>query len=222
MIQVDKRLQDEWFWKEKPFSKGQAWVDLMLLADNETHCNDWDSEDCKRTIKLNISCLSEKWGWNRPKTYRFVEELEKYGLITLNVTPNVTLITIEKYTFSGNDVTPECYNVTPTSQKRVNYREITDMFNDICQSFPKIRSLSNTRKKAIKARLNMYSIKDLQKAFEKAEASDFLKGKNNRNWQANFDWIIKDANLAKVLDGNYDNAKGYTDEKYIPKLGTFL
>ena len=34
---------------------------------------------------------------------------------------------------------------------------------------------------------------------------DFLKGKNNSDWQANFDWLIKDANMAKVLDGNYDN-----------------
>lgn len=36
-----------------------------------------------------------------------------------------------------------------------------------------------------------------------AEASNFLKGQNNRNWSATFDWLIKDANMAKVLDGNY-------------------
>ena len=53
--------------------------------------------------------------------------------------------------------------------------------------------------------MNSYSIEDIHEAFRKAENSDFLKGKNNRNWQANFDWIIKDANMAKILDGNYDN-----------------
>lgn len=36
-----------------------------------------------------------------------------------------------------------------------------------------------------------------------AEASSFLKGQNNRNWTATFDWLIADANMAKVLDGNY-------------------
>ena len=41
--------------------------------------------------------------------------------------------------------------------------------------------------------------------FSRAETSQFLKGKNARNWQANFDWLIKDNNFAKVLDGNYDN-----------------
>lgn len=41
--------------------------------------------------------------------------------------------------------------------------------------------------------------------FEKAEASDFLKGANARNWSATFDWLIADVNMAKVIDGNYDN-----------------
>ena len=48
-------------------------------------------------------------------------------------------------------------------------------------------------------------MEDLYEAFKKAEASDFLKGKNESNWQADFDWILKDANLAKILDGKYDN-----------------
>ena len=72
-------------------------------------------------------------------------------------------------------------------------------------SFPKVLSLSGARKKTIRARLNTYSEDEIIEAFRKAEASDFLKGKNNRDWQANFDWIMKDSNLAKVLDGNYDN-----------------
>ena len=41
--------------------------------------------------------------------------------------------------------------------------------------------------------------------FEKAENSSFLKGANNRNWSATFDWLIKDSNMAKTLDGNYDD-----------------
>lgn len=88
---------------------------------------------------------------------------------------------------------------------RVSYQLFADMYNDICISFPKVRSLSEDRKKAIKARLKNYSIKDFENLFRKAEASTFLKGSNNRNWSATFDWLIKDSNMAKVLDGNYDN-----------------
>ena len=65
--------------------------------------------------------------------------------------------------------------------------------------------MSDSRKKAIKARLRQYSIDDFKFLFEKAENSSFLKGANNRNWSATFDWLIKDSNMAKTLDGNYDD-----------------
>ena len=87
----------------------------------------------------------------------------------------------------------------------IDYQHIVDMFNSLCPSFPSVKSLSDARKKAIKARLNTYSIDDFEEVFKKAESSAFLKGGNDRNWTANFDWLIKDSNMAKVLDGNYDN-----------------
>ena len=88
---------------------------------------------------------------------------------------------------------------------RIDYQLIADMYNSTCTSYPSIKVLSDARKKTIKARLKTYSIDDFKTLFEKAEASTFLKGGNSNNWSATFDWLIKDANMAKVLDGNYDN-----------------
>jgi len=90
-------------------------------------------------------------------------------------------------------------------RERVNYQQVADMYNNTCVSFPQVKALSETRKKSIKARLKNYSLADIQKVFEKAEKSNFLKGSNSRNWSATFDWILKDNNMAKVLEGNYDN-----------------
>lgn len=90
----------------------------------------------------------------------------------------------------------------------VNYQQIADMYNDTCVSFPRLTTLSDARKKAIRARMNTYSIDDFALMFKKAEASNFLKGGNERNWRATFDWMIKDSNMAKILDGNYDNKPG--------------
>lgn len=92
-----------------------------------------------------------------------------------------------------------------TKKEKVPYQEIVDLYNNICVSLSKVRNLSSMRKKAIKARYNQYSIDDFKKLFEMAEGSSFLKGGNDRNWTANFDWLIKDANMAKVLDGNYED-----------------
>ena len=92
---------------------------------------------------------------------------------------------------------------------KIDYQKIISMYNETCVSFPHLRSLSESRKKAIRARIKSgYAYCDFQTVFDKAEASSFLKGGNDRNWSATFDWLIKDANMAKVLDGNYDDRSG--------------
>jgi predicted phage replisome organizer len=101
-------------------------------------------------------------------------------------------------------------------KKKIDYQLIADMYNSICTSFPSIRSLSDARKKAINARLKTYSVDDFKTVFENAEASSFLKGGNNRNWTASFDWLMKDANMAKVLDGNYSDKKRNTNGYQSP------
>lgn len=90
-------------------------------------------------------------------------------------------------------------------EKDTDIREIVEIYNSLCPSFPAVRSVSNARKKAIKARQNTYTLEDFRTLFTKAEASSFLKGNNDRNWTATFDWMIKDSNMAKILDGNYDD-----------------
>ena len=92
-------------------------------------------------------------------------------------------------------------------KEKIDYQQIADMYNDTCVSFPHLSKLSESRKKAIRARLNQYTVEDFKKTFELAEESDFLKGSNGRNWTATFDWMIKDANMAKILDGNYKNTE---------------
>ena len=92
-----------------------------------------------------------------------------------------------------------------SKDKSEDYLAVIRLFNETCHSFPKVKSISDKRKKTLNARLKKYSIEDFKTLFEKAEASDFLKGSNQKDWSATFDWLIKDTNMAKVLDGNYDN-----------------
>ena len=93
-------------------------------------------------------------------------------------------------------------------EERITVQQVVDLFHSLCPSYSIVRSLSEARKKAVRARLKTYSLIEFEQVFKKTEASDFLKGKNDRNWTANFDWLMKDANFAKVLDGNYDNKQG--------------
>lgn len=115
---------------------------------------------------------------------------------------------------TGNQVVDTWDTQGRLGKGSIDYQQIADMYNNTCVSFPRLSKLSESRKRAIKARLQTYSVEDFQKMFEMAEGSSFLKGANNRNWSATFDWMVKDTNMAKILDGNYQDRQS---EPQIPE-----
>lgn len=80
-------------------------------------------------------------------------------------------------------------------------------YNRICKSLPEVRAITDKRKKAIKARWkeNGKSLEFFIDYFQRVEDSNFLSGRSGKDWKANFDWIMNPTNMAKVLEGNYDN-----------------
>lgn len=89
----------------------------------------------------------------------------------------------------------------------VPYAKIKEVYNKTCIDFPRVITISPNRKKAIAARWKEYggNIETFEKLFMMTEESDFLKGGNERHWTATFDWLMKSANMTKVLEGNYRN-----------------
>jgi hypothetical protein len=92
---------------------------------------------------------------------------------------------------------------TPPKPERTDYQGVLDAYHECCPSFPAVMKLTETRKRAIKARLNDFGLDEIKRAFSLAGQSDFLKGSSG--WQASFDWLMKPANMTKVLEGNYTN-----------------
>ena len=223
-IALHRKIQDHWLWEDKPFSKQAAWVDMLLLANHDDNKflfgNELIEVKCGSFI-TSIEKLKHRWGWSNTKVINFLKLLESDEMVTKKSDTKKTVITIVKYsdysTYEKTKTMPKrCENDTETMREHTNnndnndnndnnYKHIKDMYNEICVSFHRLTVLSDKRKKAIKARLNTYSLEQFKELFIKAEASDFLKGRNNRNWQASFDWLMTDGNFAKVLDGNYDN-----------------
>lgn len=131
---------------------------------------------------------------------------------------------------SGNNVTTQlppvtnCYteiekekdiDIEREKERDIKAQQIIELYNDTCVSLPHVRTLTDKRKKAIKTRLKKYTQSDIQKTFIIAEESDFLKGNNDRGWRADFDWLINENNMVKVLEGRYSNVdsakKGYSE-----------
>ena len=92
---------------------------------------------------------------------------------------------------------------------KIPYEKIIDLFHSLCPSYSKVMKLTESRKKTIKARYNEYNqdISIFETLFRKAEESNFLKGQNDRNWKATFDWLINPNNMVKVLEDTYKNKK---------------
>jgi hypothetical protein len=51
-----------------------------------------------------------------------------------------------------------------------------------------------------------------------AQASDFLSGRNGKWTGCNFDWLINENNMVKVLEGNYENKKQKTGLDALKEL----
>ena len=68
--------------------------------------------------------------------------------------------------------------------------------------------MTTKRKQNIDARIKEYKnqggINAIYKAIDNTRLSPFMKGNNNKNWFATFDWIFSHPNnFVKVYEGNY-------------------
>lgn len=142
-VPVERQIQEHWLWKDKPFSQGQAWIDLIMLANYEDKKMPYKGKiiTCERgTVSLSISYLANRWGWSRDKTRRFLKLLESDGMVTVKATTHRTTITIENYSIY-NDVPTTKQQQTdskPTASRQQadttnninNINKLTNIYND--------------------------------------------------------------------------------------------
>jgi len=99
-FKTHRSISDHWLWTDKPFSKGQAWIDLIA------HANFKDSQavikkrlfDLKRGQQARSEVtLSAHWGWSRDKTRRFLKLLENDGMVIQQKNNSTSIISICNY-----------------------------------------------------------------------------------------------------------------------------
>jgi hypothetical protein len=238
-VKLHRSIIENWTWSDKPFSKGQAWMDLIIMANHKDNKFPLGNEIVtveRGSLITSELKLMERWGWSKSKVRLFLKQLQNDSMLVKKTDRKKTTLTIVNYgVYQESETTEEPLkdhsqtdnrplkdtNKNEKNEKNIIYEQISDLYSTICVSFPRLTKLSDARKKAIKARLNTYTIDDFKKLFTMAEESDFLKGKNDRNWSATFDWLIKDSNMAKVLDGNYKNSASQPTKAKPNKFNNF-
>lgn len=78
-IKLHRKIRNNILWTKKPFSKGQAWVDLLLRATHNNHKILMGNRHIE--LKPGQAFISKKrlardWGWSRTKVTNFLNVLE--------------------------------------------------------------------------------------------------------------------------------------------------
>ena len=85
-------------------------------------------------------------------------------------------------------------------------QQLADRYNAICTNLPRVVRLTDKRRRAVRLIHDKgYTPEQLDEVFRKAQESSFCTGQNDRHWKADFDWLLNESNLVKVLEGKYDN-----------------
>jgi len=104
-ISIWRKLLDSEMWLSEPFTRGQAWVDMLMLANHK------DGFIRVRGVRVAVKrgqigwsqrSLANRWKWSRGKVLRFLSELaseneQKIVPQNNNVTSLITIVNYDMY-----------------------------------------------------------------------------------------------------------------------------
>lgn len=92
-----------------------------------------------------------------------------------------------------------------TGVSPVRPNEIVDAWNEIAakHDLPKVAKLTDERKKKLAARCRDSTPEEFQAAFAAIDRSRWLQGDNDKNWKANFDFLLQPKSFTKLIEGAY-------------------
>lgn len=112
----------------------------------------------------------------------------------------------EKETSPDGEAKKDELSLSPSSEERIDFDGLQAYFNRLFSGrLSSVRSLTETRRRAVKARVAQYGKEAVMTVFRLVSESPFLLGANDRGWRADFDWIFKQQNFTKILEGTYNH-----------------
>jgi hypothetical protein len=198
--------------KEPDLSEQAVRVAFIPIKQNLDRCDEkWEEERLKRS-DAGKKGMESRWGKRKKDITSDNTVITNDNTVITNDNSVIPVITNDNKALQGITKITDNVNVNVNvndinnTNTSIDYNEIVNLFNSTCTSLSKIQRLTDKRKKAIKTRLKTFTIDDYKKAFQMVEESDFLSGRSG-SWKASFDWLLNEANLIKVLEGNYKNNK---------------
>jgi hypothetical protein len=146
-IKLHRQIMDNPLYFSEPFSRTQAWIDLLLLANHKE--NYFFKRGIKVTVSIgqvgyDIDSLSKRWQWSRGKVERFILHLEKEGNVVRQKNNVSTLISISKYKEyqsdskandkpnghqTGNQTDTNKNEKNEKNEKKLSFERFWDLYN---------------------------------------------------------------------------------------------
>lgn len=99
-VKIYRKLFDSVYWKVKPFDKGRAWVDLIMLANwepGELDVRGIIVPVARGQVGWSKKLIAERWGWSEGKVTLFLKQLEDRAQISVQKNNITSIITIKNY-----------------------------------------------------------------------------------------------------------------------------
>lgn len=168
-IKIHRQIQNCLIWDDKPFNMASAWIDLLLLANHEDKETIFDKKPIlvKRGQRItSVRELSDRWGWGKDKTLRFLRLLESEKMIVKESDSRRTLLTIVNY-----GIYQDCENENETvirtltgQSQATNKNDKNDKNNNIRSNSDDLNETETPKKN--KTKLTEEENEELVKNFE--------------------------------------------------------
>ena len=190
------------------FEGGQRKMPIYTISALKDNCKNFSlAEENEEDITVNNSVKSE----DNCKNFSLAEEnkrketKEKEEVLNNNLSSSTSV----SPSSSSLPITPEIGKTQtlpleiPTNTEVV--KQVVAVYLEKCVNMPSIRVITDKRKSAVMARISQHSLATVYEMLTIAGNSEFLNGKNNRGWVADFDWLFKPENFVKVIERKYEN-----------------
>lgn len=129
-IKLHRQLLDNELFTSEPFSKGQAWITILLLAN---HKESFITTKNGKLIKIKRGecgyselALSKIFKWSRGKVKRFLMLLESEKMIQQKISENHSVIKVLNYEQYQDDTINGTINNTINGQQTVQQTDINN------------------------------------------------------------------------------------------------
>ena len=93
------------------------------------------------------------------------------------------------------------------NKKEDKRNRIVEIYNTYCVNLPQVQKITDKRNKSIDNFLKEFTEEQFEEICIKANISEFLIGNNDRNWKADFDFLMRTDKATAILEGKYNKKK---------------